>query len=500
MFVSVENYSVLSKLEIIALSNERVNIDTLRVVVIGAGPAGCSCAYELAKRGITVSIYESGIQPGGMSKSIELWGQKVDLGPHRFFSKDERVNSFFREIVQEDYSMVRRLTRIFYRNRFIQYPLKPFNAIRNLPIGTVFRVLWDYFMVKIRPVKDQTTFEGWVTQRFGKRLFSLFFKSYSEKLWGLPCDQIDADWASQRIKSLNLFEAMKAGLKGNRGAKHATLLEEFAYPNEGTGQIYEKCIEEIKLAGGNVHLNTKVKRVLTNDLNQVSGIELMNGELVEADAVVSTMPLNLLLKGLTDVPELVEKATDSLVFRNTILVYLEVDSSELFEDNWLYIHSNRVKHGRVTNFRNWGETLNNGKKSSILCLEFWAFDHDDIWSWEDEQLIELAKEEVRAIELIPAEVNVPNGYVLKISRSYPVYQKGYRVHMEVIEKYLNQFENLLPIGRYGAFKYNNQDHSILMGILAAEKLAENKSINLWDINTDSTYQEEEEVSELIQKT
>ena len=322
-----------------------------------------------------------------------------------------------------------------------------------------------------------------------KSCLKFFFKHYTEKLWGIKCFQIDADWAAQRIKSLTLFQAIKSALSFSKENKHTTLLDKFMYPKNGTGTLYEKTAEHISLKN-KIHLNTPIKKVLLDHTNKkVIGIELVNGEVKDASTVISTMPLTLLVKGLPNVPEKVLNATKELYFRNTILVYLEIDQHNLFEDNWLYIHSPDVKHGRITNFRNWCPSLNKDKKTSILCLEFWCFESDQLWNDSDDFITQIAKKEIFNIDLIPSESKILNAKVIKIPKCYPVYEKGYQEKMNVIISYLKTIKGLIPIGRYGAFKYNNQDHSILMGLLATEKITTNQEIDLWKINTDTEYQE-----------
>ncbi|MEM7311589.1 MAG: FAD-dependent oxidoreductase [Planctomycetota bacterium] len=458
----------------------------MKVAVIGAGPAGLTAAYELSKSGFEVDVYEASPHVGGMSRSFELWDQIVDLGPHRFFSSDARVNRLWLEVAEGDYRMVDRLTRIYYNKRFFHYPLQPTNALKNLGLLTATRCVLSYLRQRIAPTADQKTFETWVTRRFGRRLYEIFFKTYSEKLWGIGCDELDEDFAAQRIKKLSLGEAIKNAI-GTGTSKHATLVDQFAFPIHGTGMIYDRMAEYVDVLG-NVHLKRPVKRVL-HENQRVTGLELADGATYNYDHVISTMPFTLLVKGLDGVTEEVRQAADSLTFRNTVLVYLHVKGKRLFPDQWIYVHADDLDVGRVTNFSNWVPEINRRKNNSILSLEYWCYDHDTRWTESDESLIAQASQEMRSTGLI-GNANILGGHVVRIPRCYPVYASGYKQHLNVVTDFVKQFNGLTPIGRYGAFKYNNQDHSILMGLLAAENLITARNNDLWAINTDyDSYQE-----------
>lgn len=466
------------------------------MIVIGAGPAGLAAAYQLIKNNVQVEVFEASPFVGGMSRSFDLWDQRVDLGPHRFFSKDPRINAFFDELIKEDFTQVQRLTRIFYNKNFFDYPLKIFNVLGNLSLVTITGILYYYAKQRVLPIKNPDTFEKWVTNRFGKKLYTIFFKYYTEKLWGIPCSKIDADWAAQRIKGLSLFEAVWSAFKGNRGNKHKTLVDEFSYPKNGTGTLYERAAEYVIKKGGIIHKNTSIQNVVIEN-GVCTGVITKDGARYSADHVISSMPLTYLLHGMNDVPKEVLAAVDTLYFRNTILVYLEINRKDLFEDNWIYVHSPEVKHGRITNFRNWCPSLNRGKETTILCLEFWAFDSDAIWKEDDQFLGNLAIEELKTLKLIEETEVVENTKIVRVPKCYPVYEIGYRSHLDIIENYLISINKLTPIGRYGAFKYNNQDHSILMGILAAENILNNTNVDLWKINTDTEYQEDGAVKDVL---
>jgi protoporphyrinogen oxidase len=466
----------------------------MRVAVIGAGPAGMTAGYELAKHIKDVDVYEAGASVGGMAKTIDLWNQKIDIGPHRFFSNDTRINELWLEVAGKDYEMVDRLTRIYYNKKFFHYPIKAFDALKNLGIFTAAGCVISYGLEKLSPTKDTSTFEGWVTNRFGKKLYSIFFKTYTEKLWGIPCDVLDADFAAQRIKKFSLGEAMKSAIFGNSG-KHKTLVDQFAYPHGGTGMVYERMAEFVNNKGGRVHLKTPIKRVLAKN-NKAYALELEDGTIKEYDHIISSMPLSLMVARLPEVPENIKQAANSLKFRNTIIVYLNVQAKDLFPDNWLYVHSADLRMGRLTNFRNWIPQINGKEQSTICALEYWCYDEDDFWKWDDAKLIALGKEELRKTGLI-GNAEISDGSVYRIHRCYPVYGTGYKETLKPVEDYVSSIENLHVIGRYGAFKYNNQDHSILMGLLAAENILKGTKHNLWEINTDyDSYQE----SSVITKT
>ncbi len=458
-----------------------------RIAVIGAGPAGLTAAYQLCKGGYSIDVYEADKEVGGMCKTIELWGSKVDLGPHRFFSTDPKVNRLWLEIVGEDYQMVNRLTRIFYKNKYYEYPLKPVNAFVNLGAMETIGCIASYARQLLVRQQKADDFETWVVNRFGRRLFNIFFKSYSEKLWGIKCSELDADFAAQRIKKLSLYEAVKNAFMGGGG--HKTLVDEFAYPTEGTGMVYKRMAEKIRSLGGTINTSTPVKKVHMKNGSAVS-VELMTGVVHPYDRVVSTMPLTRLVQSMDDVPSVVLEAVKKLEFRDTILVYLLVEGIDLFPDNWLYIHSPELETGRITNFRNWVPTLYGEQEHTILALEFWCNDEDERWKFDDQKLIDLAVGNIIATGLTGTR-KILGGHVIRIPRCYPVYRKGYKEHLVPVQNWLDTIENLHTIGRYGAFKYNNQDHSILMGIMLAENIMQGCRHILWAVNTDyETYQEE----------
>lgn len=459
-----------------------------RVAVIGAGPAGLTAAHALAKKGVAVELFEAGSDVGGMAKSISLWGQRVDLGPHRFFSSDPRVNRLWLEVLGRDYGMVKRLTRIYYNRTFFNYPLKPFNALAGLGVVESLRCVLSYGWARLSPPKDTSTFEGWVTSRFGHRLFSIFFKSYTEKLWGIPCSELDADFAAQRIRKFSLLEAIRSAVSLRRASQHKTLADEFAYPVQGAGMLYEKMAEQFTALGGRLRLNTPVRAVIAAPEGaSTARLQLADGSEQSYDHVVSTMPITHLVQRMGAPADVVAHAR-ALAFRNTLLVYLRVSGANPFPDQWIYVHSEVLKTGRITNFRNWLPSINAGEQDTILCLEYWCYDEDALWSETDEACIALAEGDIYGTGLV-AKGQVVAGKVVRVPKCYPVYRQGYKEHLAHVEDYLSRQNGLSVIGRYGAFKYNNQDHSILMGLLAAENLADGAAHDLWRLNSDYEYQE-----------
>jgi len=459
-----------------------------RAAVIGAGPAGLTAAHELIRKGWSVTVFEAGPHVGGMARSFDLWGVRVDLGPHRFFSRDERVNAFWHDLAGPDFAWVDRLTRIRYGDRFFSYPLRPADALANLGWSEAVRCAVSYAAAKGRQAWRTTSpanFEEWVVEAFGRRLFDHFFRDYSEKLWGIPCRDLDTDFAAQRIQRLSLGRAALAAL-GWDGKGHKTLVQRFPHPLTGTGTIYQRLAERIRAGGGEIRLSTPVQGLGPDG----RGVRLRDGSEHAADAVISTMPLTLLCAGLPDLPAALAENVRQLTYRNTILVYLHVDHPELFPDQWVYVQTPDLKLGRVTNFRNWPGGSRDDLPTSVLALEYWCDDGDALWTGPDEPLIGLATAELGRSGL-GRGARVLEGKVIRLPRCYPIYRCGYRDWLAPLARHLRTAHpDLLAIGRYGAFKYNNQDHSILMGLLAAENLADGARHDLWAINTDyGVYQE-----------
>lgn len=452
-----------------------------KVVVIGAGPAGLAAAYKLRASGFEVELCEAQGQVGGLCRSFEIWGHIVDLGPHRFFSSSAEVNQFWFQAVGEEFSWVPRQTRIFYQKKYFQYPLQAWDTFTQLGFVESLRSLASYLWAKIIFRQNDDTFENWVVARFGRRLYGIFFKTYSEKLWGLPCNEIDPDFAFRKIRGLSLLQVFKRFLK-----KKSTFVDQFAYPKKGTGSVYQTIAERFVKMGGVLKLYSPVQ----------------NLQALAGDVVVSTMPLPLLLRMLPDVPKQVMAAAQDLSFRNTVLVYVWVEKKNLFPDNWIYVHSPDVQFGRVTNFDNWSSPKNSEAEGTVLCLEYWCSDDSVDWKRTDEQWSALAQKELLASQIASDYGKILDCKVIKVPRSYPVFKKGFQKNVELIRKYLQQAHpEIYSIGRYGAFKYNNQDHSLLMGLRAAEFIVKRHHSHLDDtslekINTSHTYEEDFDLKDI----
>jgi protoporphyrinogen oxidase len=453
-----------------------------KIAVIGAGPAGLTGAYQLAKAGFIVDVYEAGGNVGGMCKTIEIWGYKVDLGPHRFFSNNQTVHDFWIEHAGDDCRTVQRMTRIYYNKSYYHYPIQITEALKKSGFFKSVNILFSYLKEQVFPNKNPDNFENWVEQKFGRKLFEMFFKSYSEKLWGVNCKDIDADFAAQRIKQFSLLQAIANAIGLIRSRKHHTLVDRFAYPYLGTGMVYENLAEKIRELGGNIHLEcplVKVKQIGGDNIT----LAFSDGSVKTYDHVISTMPITTLINIMPDVPETLLNTVKKLRFRNTILVYLLIDGKDLFPDNWLYIHAAELKTGRVTNFRNWSPGLFGDLNGTVVSMEYWCNEDDELWTANEDELSGMAISELKLAGLHKGH-NIVNYHVERIPKCYPVYLKGYKKILDPVIQHINSIAPLQAIGRYGAFKYNNQDHSILMGLLAAKNIIDDEDIDLWKVNTD----------------
>jgi protoporphyrinogen oxidase len=463
-------------------------------VVVGAGPAGLTCAYELAKRNAPVTVFEADDVVGGISRTVERDGWRFDIGGHRFFTKVAQVEQLWHEILpDEDFLLRPRMSRIHYRGTLFDYPLRAMNALRGLGVLEALRCVSSYVWARIRPPKDQSHFEGWVTARFGKRLYAIFFKTYTEKVWGMPATSIQADWAAQRIKNLSLLGAIANALMPRRNQKDITsLIEEFQYPRLGPGMMWERCTELVRQMGGTVTLESWLTGVRREDGRAVAvTITDRDGSReVPADHVVSSMPLSALVEAMQPAapPEVLAAARD-LRYRDFLTVALVVPTEAGFPDNWIYIHTPGVRVGRIQNFGSWSPYLVKDGRT-CLGLEYFVFEGDDLWSAADEDLVAMATAELTELRLVqPGSVQA--GHVVRMPKAYPVYDEYYQGNVETIRKWLaTEVPNVHPVGRNGMHRYNNQDHSMMTALLTAQNIAEGTDHDVWGVNVEEEYHEE----------
>ncbi|MCC6191956.1 MAG: NAD(P)/FAD-dependent oxidoreductase [Anaerolineales bacterium] len=472
-------------------------------VVIGGGPAGLTAAVELCRRNVPVTLLEKDRLVGGIARTESYQGYRFDIGGHRFFTKIGEVERFWRDLLGSEFITRPRISRIFYDGKFFDYPLKAMNALRNLGLLTSIQVVFSYLQSQVFPYPREDTFEEWVSNRFGKRLYRIFFKTYTEKVWGIPCSEIRAEFAAQRIQGLSLPVAVRNALFGPRQGKEVvkTLIEQFQYPRLGPGQMWEQAAEFVNQHGGQVCLEAEVVQVrhaggrVTEVVTRTPRSPGENGAApahtatVPGAAFVSTMPISELICKLTPpAPAEVLAAAQGLTYRDFISVILIVNQPTLFPDNWIYVHSPKVKVGRIQNFKNWSPDMVPDPQRSALGLEYFCTEGDPLWQMSEAALIELGRREMAAIGLVKAE-DVMDGTVVRQPKAYPVYNGTYAGYLETIKSYLAGFSNLQTVGRNGLHKYNNQDHSMLTAMLAVRNLL-GEHHDVWSVNTERSYHEE----------
>lgn len=467
-----------------------------QVVIIGGGPAGLTAAYELTKHGLRPVVIEQDDKVGGIARTESHDGYRFDMGGHRFFTKSEAVSRMWRELLGEDFLLRPRLSRIYYRNRFFSYPLRYVNALAGLGIWQAILIVLSFIKWQVFPYKQEETFEEWVTNRFGKRLFETFFKSYTEKVWGISCSELKAEWAAQRIKDLSLKTALVSMLVKPKGDVR-TLIEEFHYPRLGPGMLWNRVKEEVERRGGIVRLNSPVVRIhMESDRIEHVVVAREDGgeEIVRGDDFISSMPVSELVTRLDAAPRHVVEAASQLRYRDFLTVCLVVDREELFPDNWIYVHSPDVQVGRIQNYKNWSPSMVPDPSKTSLGLEYFCTEGDDLWNMPDEKLIELGKLELEACGLADA-IDVVDGVVFRVPKAYPIYDSDYRGSLELIKGFVGEIANVETIGRNGLHRYNNQDHSMVTGMLAVRNVVFGESNDLWSVNTTPEYHEELHVVE-----
>ncbi|MCU1504555.1 MAG: amine oxidase [Ilumatobacteraceae bacterium] len=466
-----------------------------RTVVIGAGPAGLTAALLLARRGHGVEILEADATVGGISRTVVRDGWRFDIGGHRFFTKVPEVEALWRELLPDDLMLRPRLSRIFYEGKFYDYPLKAMNALRNLGVIESAKCVASYGWARVRPPKDLTTFDGWVSARFGRRLYGTFFKTYTEKVWGVPAETLPADWAAQRIKNLSLASAVINALRPRRNQKDiVSLIEEFLYPRLGPGMMWEACRDRAVELGAELQHGARVASVEHRHGAAVA-VVTVDGERHECDSVVSSMPLSALVRAMDPAPPAhVLAAADGLRYRDFLTVALVVPEDAGFPDNWVYIHSPQVRLGRVQNFGSWSPYMVKPGKT-CLGLEYFVNEHDELWDMDDQSLVRFAREELRRTGLIMSDVPDDEGFVVRVPKAYPVYDGAYARNVEVMRRWLEAHAaNVHAVGRNGMHRYNNQDHSMLTAMLAVENIADGTAHDLWAVNVDEEYHEQSATS------
>jgi protoporphyrinogen oxidase len=463
-------------------------------VIIGAGPAGLTAAYELTRRNATVEVVEADDVVGGISRTVERDGWRFDIGGHRFFTKVARVEAFWHEVLPADDFLLRpRMSRIHFRGRLFDYPLRAGNALGNLGVVEAVRCVGSYLWAQLRPPTDQTHFEGWVSARFGARLYRMFFKTYTEKVWGMPATELQADWAAQRIRNLSLAGAVLGALLPRRDRTEITsLIEQFQYPRHGPGMMWERCAELVAKAGGLVTLEAAAGTVHRADGRAiaVTVTDPAGERRIAVDHVVSTMPIGALVRAMDPpAPAHVRAAADALRHRDFLTVALVVPADAGFPDNWIYVHTPGVRVGRIQNFGSWSPYLVRDG-ATCLGLEYFVSEGDDLWSAADDELVAFGTAELERLGLVRPGV-VTAGYVVRMPKAYPVYDEGYEEAVATIRRWLAEaVPNVHPVGRNGMHRYNNQDHSMLTAMLTVENILDGAAHDVWAVNVEEDYHEE----------
>ncbi|MGJ8585571.1 MAG: NAD(P)/FAD-dependent oxidoreductase [Marinosulfonomonas sp.] len=471
------------------------------VVVIGGGPAGLTAAYELQKisENHRPLVFEGSNMVGGISRTETNNGYRFDIGGHRFFTKVGEVEEMWHEVLGDDFITVPRLSRIYYREKFFDYPLKFFNALSSIGPYEAVRIVISYFKWQLRPHREEQSFEEWVINRFGGRLYMHFFRSYTEKVWGIPAKEIRADWAAQRIKNLSLLKVVWNAISGANDT--ASLIEEFQYPRLGPGMMWEKVRDLVREHGGEVNMRSEVVKV-NRKKEKVQSIDVRQwsedgtpGETVrvEGDEFVNSMAIRDLIHSFDPPPpQEVVDAANRLKYRDFLIVTLVLDHADPFPDNWIYIHSPKVKVGRIQNFRAWSKEMLPDQNTASIGMEYFCQENDGLWSMSDEDLRALASKELEELGLAKAS-HVIDAAIIRQPKAYPVYDSEYRVALDVVEGWLKTLENFQTVGRNGLHRYNNQDHSMLSAMYAARNIINKGQYDIWDVNIERSYHEEFEI-------
>ncbi|HJT45162.1 MAG TPA: NAD(P)/FAD-dependent oxidoreductase [Chthoniobacterales bacterium] len=474
-----------------------------KVAIVGAGPAGLTAAYLLSKNKVSVTVLEADpVYVGGISRTSTYKGFHFDIGGHRFFSKSKAVEDLWTEILPNDMLQRPRSSKIYYDGKFFTYPLKPFEALIKLGVGRSILCVLSWLKARLFPVRNPRNFEEWVSNQFGKRLFNIFFKSYTEKVWGMSCKEISADWAAQRIRGLSLGSAIKNAILPQRAPNSdrtnviKTLINSFRYPRKGPGMMWEAAAAKVKMMGGKIEMGSRVNGCGYNPDNETWTVQFKdrdgNQQSIQADHVISSAPMRELICGVQPpVSDRTRRAAESLKYRDFLTVMLILKERNKFADNWIYIHDPSVKVGRVQNFKSWSPEMVPDHTMACYGLEYFCFEGDGLWESDDAELIALAKRELIQIGLAQ-EGDVVDGTVVRQKKAYPVYDDDYARNVATIRQELDtKYPNLHLVGRNGMHKYNNQDHAMMTAMLCVENiLADAKLYDLWQVNADAEYHEQ----------
>ncbi len=466
---------------------------------MGAGPAGLTAAYELDKHSIPVTVLEKDpVYVGGIARTASHSGYRFDIGGHRFFSKNDEVESLWTEILGDEMLTCARLSRIYYRGKFFDYPLKAANALLNMGLVETTRCGFSYLWARIHPVKNPRTLEEWVSNQFGHRLFMHFFKTYTEKVWGISTSELSADWAAQRIKGLDLGQVIKSAFlpkrAKSRGDVIKTLIDSFRYPRHGPGQLWERVRDVLREHGQAVLLDHGVVRI-SHSGGRVRSVTTQGSDggeqRFEGEHFVSSLPIRDLVEALDPAPpDVVRRAAGALRYRDFLTVALMIDRADIFPDNWIYVHDPEVRVGRLQNFKNWSSWMVPDRSKTCIGMEYFCFEGDGLWTSADGELIELGKRELAKLGFCHPE-EVFDGAVVRVKKAYPVYDDGYLDHVRTIRDWVERsLPNLSFCGRNGMHKYNNQDHSMMSALLVARRIAGVSDLDPWNVNADAEYHEE----------
>jgi protoporphyrinogen oxidase len=462
-------------------------------VILGGGPAGLTAGYLLAKEGLPVVVLEAENQVGGIAKTAVRDGYRFDLGGHRFFTKVKEVDDLWHEIMREEFLKRPRMSRIYWNKKFLDYPLRGPDVIKKLGPVDLTKALLSYLWARVKPKGREDTFEQWVTNRFGRWLFNQFFKSYTEKLWGVSTSEIRADWAAQRIKGLSFFSAAKSAFLGNRGNRIKSLISEFHYPRYGPGQMWETMTDDIRNLGGKVLLEHKVTRL---DFEGERCVRVHVGDQVfEPSAVISSLPLRNMV-GISNPhprPEVVAAAR-GMRYRDFLTVAVVLNGDDIFPDNWIYIHEPDVDVGRIQNFRSWSPWMVPDATKACVGLEYFCFAGDDLWNMDDEKLVEKGMRELEELGLARRD-QLEFGFVERVPKAYPIYDAEYAERVLTIRSWLDGLDNFAQVGRNGLHRYNNSDHSMLTAMRAVDNFVRGTDYDIWAVNAESVYHEEEKQDE-----